>query len=255
MYKSHKADWYKERYSLSQDYCLQGLLSYGAWDKQKHFNKLKNILDKLGIKHVGRQLDGFLSNIYEIEIDSKYYWFAVAYGGAVLSEYVHLACIFGSNKNIHIGSCGGLYPKMQSLDFVVPNWSFGDDSVTRVYSRDIKDFRHYSDKNLSEQLKSKISLSNKILEGPIITCQAMMGETWEDVERWSNEGYHGVEMETSTVFSISNSFKIPSASIMYVSDNLIKGQTVGDDSHVAQKDIREFTKDEVYKAGILTLLN
>jgi nucleoside phosphorylase len=104
-------------------------------------------------------------------------------------------------------------------------------------------------------LKEKITLSNKIWEGPIITCQAMMGETWEDVQSWSKEGYHGVEMETSTVFSVSNSFKVPSASIMYISDNLIKGQTVGDDSHVAQKDIRELSKNEVYKVGILTLLN
>jgi purine-nucleoside phosphorylase len=141
------------------------------------------------------------------------------------------------------------------LDFVIPNWSFGNDSVTRIYARDIEDFKHYFDKALSKSLKEKITLSNKIWEGPIITCQAMMGETWEDVQSWSKEGYHGVEMETSTVFSVSNSFKVPSASIMYISDNLIKGQTVGDDSHVAQKDIRELSKNEVYKVGILTLLN
>jgi hypothetical protein len=68
MYKSYKADWYKERYSLPEDYNIQGLLSYGAWNTQKYFSKLNSILDDLGIKHNGRQLDGFLRNIYELEI-------------------------------------------------------------------------------------------------------------------------------------------------------------------------------------------
>lgn len=254
MYKSKSAQYYRERLGLPDNYTIHGLLSYGAWDEQKHFNKLHKILNELNIKHLSKQLTGFLSHIYEIEINGKIYWFTLLYGGAMLSEYTHLACLFGSKKNIHIGSCGGLYPEMNSLDFLIANWSFGNDSITRVYNRDLTNFKHQSDKNLSKSLKEKITLSNTIWEGPVMTCQAMMGETWEDVESWSKDGYYGVEMETSTVFSVSNSQQVPCAGLMYVSDNLIKGQTVGDESHIAEKEIREKSKNEVYKAGIKTLI-
>lgn len=254
MYKSHTANQFKTMLNLPEDYSVAGLLSYGAWDEQKHFEKLHAILNELEIKHSSKQLTGFLSHIYEIEIDGKLYWFTLLYGGAMLSEYTHLACLFGSKKNIHIGSCGGLFPEMNSLDFLMPTWSFGNDSVTRIYSRDIQDNKHFADKKLSELLKEKIALSNKIWEGPIITCQAMMGESWEDVQSWSKEGYFGVEMETSTVFSVSNHYKVPCAGLMYVSDNLIKGQTVGDESHTQEKELRGLVKDEVYRAGIKILI-
>lgn len=60
-------------------------------------------------------------------------------------------------------------------------------------------------------------------------------------------------METATVFAVSNHFKVPSAALLYVSDNLIKGQTVNDESHAKQKENREEVKDEVYKIGLQTL--
>ncbi len=254
MYKSHSAEYYKTRFCLPEDYNISGLLSYGAWDEQKHFNKIHKILDELNIKYSSKQLTGFLSHIYEIEIQGKLYWFTLLYGGAMLSEYTHLACLFGSNKNIHIGSCGGLYPQMNSLDFLIPKWSFGNDSITRVYNRNSTDFKHYSNEKLSKSLKEKITLSNKIWDGPIVTCQGMMGETFEDVQNWSKDGFYGVEMETSTVFSVSNFHKIPCASLVYVSDNMIKGQTIGDESHIAEKELREKSKDEVYKAGLKVLI-
>ncbi len=82
----------------------------------------------------------------------------------------------------------------------------------------------------------------------------MLGETFEDVEAWSRAGYYGVEMETATLFSVSNHFNVPSASLLYVTDNLIKGQTVGDESHNLQKEERNLRKEETFRAGILTLV-
>ncbi len=254
MYKSFTAEQFKSHLGLPLNYSVEGLLSYGAWDEHKHLDEIQKILNELGVTYKSKMLAGFLCHICELEINGKIYWFTMLYGGAMLSEYTHLACLFGSKKNIHIGSCGGLYPEMNSLDFLIPKWSFGDESTTRIYGREVKDNKHYSNSDLSEKLKSKITIKNKIWDGPIITCQAMIGETWDDIKSWTEQGYYGVEMETSTVFSVSNHFNVPSASLLYVSDNLVKGQVVGDESHIAEKEQREKAKDEVYKASIKTLI-
>jgi purine-nucleoside phosphorylase len=254
MYKSQTAKQLAIRMNLPEDYIVTGMLSCGSWDEQKYFERLLIVLDELGIKHSSKILTGFLNHIYELEINGKYYWFTLLYGGAMLSEYTHLACMFGSKKNIHIGTCGGLNTEINTLDFIVPTWSFGNDSVTRAYARDIKDNKHYSDKKLSQSLKDIISLSNKVFEGPIITCQAKFGETWEDVQDWSKEGYFGVEMETSTIFSVSNHFKVPCASLLYVTDNLIKGQIIGDESYMILEERREKTRRAMYKAGLKAII-
>ena len=77
----------------------------------------------------------------------------------------------------------------------------------------------------------------------------------EDVKKWSEDGYYGVEMETATVFAVSAHFKMPSASVLYNTDNLIKGQTVGDQTHTQQKMQREEVKKDVYKIALEIVLN
>jgi len=48
------------------------------------------------------------------------------------------------------------------------------------------------------------------------TCSAMLGETREDIQGRSSEGYYGVEMESATIFAVSNHFHIPSAAMIYI---------------------------------------
>lgn len=254
MYKAFTASDWKKLLKLPENYSVSGFLTYGAYDNDKHFDYLFQTLNRLNIKYTSKKFTGFLKNIQEFVIDNKTYWFAVVYGGAILSEYEHLACLFGSNKNIHIGSCGGLYPEINSLDLIIPIYSYGNESTTRIYAREVLDHKHFSDKNLSKSVEQKIDKKIKVYNGPIITAQAMMGETWDDVHSWSKDGFYGVEMETAIVFAVSNHFKVPSSALVYVSDNLIKGQTVGDESHSKEKEVREEIKKEVYKVGILSLI-
>lgn len=254
MYKSFSPDEYKKHFNLPPDYCVAAFLSYGAWDEEKHFKKLFGALDDLGIKYISKKLEGFLGHIYEVRVENKIFWLSVVYGGALLSEYIHLACIFGSKKNIHLGSCGGLDPDMESLDLIIPSYSYGDDSVSRTYAPEIKDAKHFSDLDLSKCLFNNLKMKERVFQGSVITCQAMLGETLEDVKSWSKSGYQGVEMETSTVFAVSNHFKIPGAALLYVSDNLIKGQTIHSEDHIKQKIIRDRVKDNICQIALLTLI-
>jgi purine-nucleoside phosphorylase len=258
MYKSLSADDFRKEFKLGDDYSVKGFLSYGAWDDEKHTQKIQDILRELNIDFSITRKEGFLSRIVEININKDRYWFVVMYGGTLLSEYIHLACLLGSKKNIHIGSCGGLYPEIDDLNLIIPTWSYGNESTTRAYEREVLDSKHYSDKNLSDLLEmnaKKLIGTNRLWKGPVMTNQAMLGETFEDVQEWSKTGFYGVEMETATMFSVSKHFNVPSAALLYVSDNLIKGQTVGSKSHIKQKELREVIKNNVYKAGLLSLLD
>lgn len=254
MYKSFNAEEYRKHFSLPADYAVEGFLSYGSWDENEYKEIVKSILDENNISYTFKNLDGFLSHIFEIKINNKNYWFVIMYGGTMLSEYIHLASLFGSKKNIHIGSCGGLHPEIESLDLIIPTWSYGNESITRIYDKNAEDFKHFPDENLSKFLEQNIDKKYNVKKGPIITNQAMMGESFEDIESWSQDGYYGVEMEISTVFAVSKHFKVPSVALVFVSDNLIKNQTVGDESHLKQKEARDKVKHSILQTGLMTLI-
>lgn len=255
MYKSFTATEYKKLLGLPDDYLVDGLICYGTWDKERHIKIFKETLEKFGKKFEYGTLPNFLSNMLEFNIEGKRYWFDVSYGGALLSEYIHLASLFGSKKNILIGTCGGLSPEIPSLDLIIPTYSFGNESATRMYNPEVLDNKHYADTDLSKSLKNRIDSQYKLWEGGTTTCQAMMAETKEDVENWSKEGFLGVEMEAATLFAVSKHFKVPSAALLVVSDNLIQGETVGSDSWIANKSKKEILKNEQFKVALEELLS
>ena len=254
MYKSFTAEEYRGHFSLPSGYTVDGFISYGGWMEEKQRSEMEAVLKENNISYTSKTLDGFLSHVLEIKINNKNYWFVVMYGGTMLSEYVHLASLFGSKKNMHLGSCGGLSNIVDSLDLIIPTWTYGNESITRIYDQEAKDFKHFPDEELSLKLEKNINQKFIIRKGPTVTNQAMLGESLEDVLSWSSDGYYGVEMEISTVFSVSKHFNVPCTALVYVSDNLIKGQTVGDESHINQKDKRVEVRMEVLRVGLFTLL-
>lgn len=255
MYKSFTAEEYKKHIGFPADYHVDGMLCYGTWDKERHIQLFKKAIEKSGQKFEYGTLPGFLEKMLEFTIEGRRYWFDISYGGALLSEYLHLACLFGSKKNILLGTCGGLSPEISSLDLIIPTYSFGNESATRMYNPTATDHKHYADTELASNLKNKIDTAYKIWQGPTTTCQAMMAETLEDVQNWSKEGFLGVEMEAATVFAVSRHFNVPAAAILIVGDNLIQGETVGSDSWLANKPKKDIIKSEQFKVALAELLN
>lgn len=254
MYKEVTAEYWHTYLGLSKNYQVEAILIYGAFGGQPHIEKFLSTLKTLGIPGELTRI-GLLGNVFEFKYKNKNYWFIVAYGTTVLSENLHIASMFGSKKNIHIGSCGGLHKGANAADFIIPTFSYGNESTTRMYERKNETHKHFSNKELSKKLRGRINSSFTIHEGPLMSIQAMLAETADDVQKWSEEGYFGVEMETATIFAMSNHFHIPSGAIVYVHDNLIRGQIVGDEQHVKEKDLRDKTKDEIYRVAISELLD
>lgn len=255
MYKELTADDFRKDLGLTSDYKVDGVIVFGGSATERMRDLFIETLGELKLKvNFGSPImpDGLFSNIKVIEVNGKRIWFDVVYGGAYLSELLHIACILGSRCNILIGMCGGLQKDIQTNDVVVPISSYGNESSTRAYS-EADTFEYSSNKELSDLVISKIDYT-RVVSGKLMTHQAMLAETKDDIERWSKQGYSGVEMESSTLFSVSNHFKVKSAAILQIADNLAYLQTVLSDEYKNLKEKRYEVRKNNMKVAIECLL-
>jgi purine-nucleoside phosphorylase len=253
MYKKFIANDYRKLFNLSDDYTVDGFIVYGTY-KSFPYKQLEDSLNKFAIDYVCTRFEhGFLGKISEIKANGKVYWFTTAYGGAILSEYLHLACLFGSKKNVLIGSCGGLKKGASTLDLVIPHWSYADESSAKAYQPNSSG-RYKSDEDLSNRLAESLIKRHKVHREQTITYQAMLAETQEDVCNWSTQGYCGVEMEAATVFAVSGHFGVSAAAILMISDNLIEEETVLDEGFEAAKSLRRKVSQDIFDVVLTEVL-
>ena len=231
MYKQYTAQDFKKDMNLPEDYKVDGLICHGTMRKKRHDSELLALIEQSGhpISYKPVIESGFFENVKELKYNNKTIWFDTCYGGAYTSELVHVASLLGSKKNLLIGSCGGLYPEGEAGDLIIPKASFGNESSTRMYQPENKEYLYFSSQQLNQSLKKRLETFT-IHEGNLITCQGALAESWEDIERWSKEGYFGVEMESSTFFAVSQYFDVPASALILIADNIIKKETVLDES-------------------------
>lgn len=253
MYKQLKANDFRRHFGLDSDYTVEGFIVYGTY-KNHPFEQFEESLRRLGYEYEKTKLQhDFFSSLMEFSVEGKKYWLAIAYGGALLSEYLHLACLFGSKHNILIGSCGGLKKGASSLELVVPDWSAATESSASAYQPDTNG-KYSSDKDLSGKLTGLLSEKYKVHHGSTVTFQAMLAETWDDIQNWANQGFVAVEMEAATVFAVSSHFNVPSAATLMIGDNLIEEQTVVDVNYENTRAKRRQVAQDVFDATIKALL-
>ncbi len=252
MYKSFSAADYKKFLGLSEDYHVDGFIVYGTY-KKFPYDQLKNSLAQL-YKDVACTFlpHEFLNQILEFRIDDKIYWFTVAYGGALLSEYLHLACLFGSKMTILLGTCGGLKRGLKTEDIIVPICSFAEESSAKAYQPQSNN-KYHANAKLSAELSALLMPNYNVVSGETITYQAMLAETWDDIQNWSNQGYVGVEMEAATIFAVSNHFNVPAAAVLRVADNLIEEHTVLDINFEKNRDARRKLSQSMFEVVLKVL--
>lgn len=254
MYKTFTAADYRKHHNLPPNYTVNGFIIVGTFHPGP-YKQLKEVLAKLGhdVSYKKVKDSPYFEPVLEVTINGKIYWFTIAYGGTLLSEWLHLACLFGSQNNVLIGQCGGLLADANTPDIVMPTYAYGDESVTRMYEPEAN-HHHAADKALTNQLAQKLEPQHKVWRGPTMTCQAMMAETWEDIQKWSSEGYYGVEMEAATIFAVSNHFNRKAAAVLVIGDNLIKQKTVQDEGYGDGLDVRLQVRGDIFAAVLEEML-
>jgi purine-nucleoside phosphorylase len=250
MYKHWTASELKENLKLPENYKVDAFIVYGSYDDKQYNEMFISVLN--GKKFTIESLkDDFLNKIISVKINKKRIWFCVEYGGARLSEFIHFACMLGSKRNILIGTCGGLKKGIGNFDIIIPTSSYSTDSNSHIYVRNNKDNLFNSSKKLSEEIINMLKRRNlNCLVGSTVTCQAMMGETWEDILDWSKKGFYGVEMESATLFAVSTHFNVPASAILQVADNLIEEETVVSESYLEKKTKLENIRKDLFDVAL-----
>jgi purine-nucleoside phosphorylase len=253
MYKELTATDARKMLGVSEDYTVEALLTFGSHPKEKEYPFFEEALRAHGIEPIYETIpNAFFGDIRSVVTPNGRLWFDVIYGSAYGSEIAHVASLLGARAIIHIGNTGGLQKDLKTGDIVVPSYADADDSAPRMYARPETEQSFPVDTELSERLATNIGAPTD--RRPVISIQAMLAETREDVAVWEKGGYAGVDLECATIFAVANHFNIPVAAAVYVADNLANESLVTDAGYAASRGHRQEAKHRVYAAAIKTLL-
>ena len=132
-------------------------------------------------------------------------------------------CNAGIQNIIRIGTCGALDENMKVGDLVVVDKVIRGDGVTPYYVD--KDFETKADKKIADTLyEAAKAIGATVHRGTCWTTDALLRETREIVEAKRKEGAIAVDMVSSTLLTIAQTYKIKAGSILAVSDNVITGE-------------------------------
>jgi len=132
-------------------------------------------------------------------------------------------CNAGIQNIIRIGTCGSLDENIKVGDLFIVDRVIRGDGVTPYYVD--KNFQTQSDKKISDTLYEVAKgMGLNIHRGTAWTTDALLRETREIVEAKRQEGAMAVDMVSSTLLTICQTYNIKAGSILAVSDNVITGE-------------------------------
>ena len=124
---------------------------------------------------------------------------------------------------IRIGTCGALDENIKVGDIVVVDKVIRGDGVTPYYVDN--NFQTVADKKITDTLCEVAKrMGLNVHRGTTWTTDALLRETREIVEAKRKEGAIAVDMVSSTLITIAQTYNIKAGSILAVSDNVITGE-------------------------------
>jgi uridine phosphorylase len=124
---------------------------------------------------------------------------------------------------IRIGTCGALDENIKVGDIVVVDKVIRGDGVTPYYVDN--NFQTVADKKITDTLcEVAKGMGLNVHRGTTWTTDALLRETREIVEAKRKEGAIAVDMVSSTLITIAQTYNIKAGSILAVSDNVITGE-------------------------------
>ncbi|MDO8661772.1 MAG: hypothetical protein Q7K98_00930 [Candidatus Omnitrophota bacterium] len=124
---------------------------------------------------------------------------------------------------IRVGTAGSLDENIKVGDLFVVDEVIRGDGVTPYYVD--KNFKTVADKQIADTLYGiGKDMGLNIHRGKAWTTDALLRETREIVEAKRKEGARAVDMVSSTLLTIAQTYNIKAGSILAVSDNVITGE-------------------------------
>lgn len=132
-------------------------------------------------------------------------------------------CNAGIKNIIRIGTCGSMDENIKVGDLFVVDSVIRGDGVTPYYVKE--DFKTVADKKISDTMFDIAKgMGLNVHRGVAWTTDALLRETREIVEAKRKEGAKAVDMVSSTLLTIAQTYNVKAGSILAVSDNVITGE-------------------------------
>jgi uridine phosphorylase len=124
---------------------------------------------------------------------------------------------------IRIGTAGALDENIKVGDLFVVDEVIRGDGVTPYYVD--KSFKTVADKKIADTLyEIAKDMGLSVHRGVAWTTDALLKETRDIVESKRKEGAKVVDMVSSTLLTIAQTYKVKAGSILAISDNVITGE-------------------------------
>ncbi len=151
--------------------------------------------------------------------------FASGFGAALLADITHIAALLGVKHILILGTVGGLQTTIGGHEVIIPSTALRADGVSDWYLPVGQTLR--SDQRVNSILATELAKhSIPHHHQSIISIPSMLCETQEIINTWHSMGLAGVDLETSAVFSVAESFGIPYSGMLYVIDHLVRNHDI-----------------------------
>lgn len=174
--------------------------------------------------------------------------YSCVYGAPRAVEPVHLFGALGARLAIVIGSCGALQPQIRLGDVVLPTRARIGEGASRYYGGG--DWAEADEAWVDRAEKLVTGLGLRAQRGPFVTTSALFAQTPELIEGWTREGYLGVDMETSAVFSAAHACGLEAVSLVFAWDELHRGRSFLDPLDEEERGLHERANDGVFTAAL-----
>jgi purine-nucleoside phosphorylase len=143
--------------------------------------------------------------------------FACVYGACMASEIVHVFGVLGTRAVIQTGNCGALADDFKAGDLFLAERAYCGEGAARYYKSN-GEWVTASPRLLKAFARAPLAPVD-YRSGDIYTTGALLAEGMDDVERWFQQGFAAVDMETASTYAVAEHFGMERVSILYGFDN------------------------------------
>lgn len=161
--------------------------------------------------------NGLIEHVLIGDLAGQSVGFACVYGAPMASEIVHIFGTLGTRAVIQTGNCGALADGLVAGDLFVPTEAFCGEGAAQYYKPNGQQVTAFP-KPLTLETFVRHGVE-KVRTGTIYTTAALLAEGEADIERWHQQGFAAVDMETATTFAVAEYFGMARVGILYVFDN------------------------------------
>lgn len=207
-----KEDW-MAMLGIPQTHVPQALMLWGTRNLKRRYAAMEPRFGQ--VLEIGTP-NGLVEDVLIGRLGQTCVGYASVYGASMASEIVHLFGVLGARLVIQIGTCGGFADGLKAGDLFAVEEAHCGEGASQYY-------RHTNDRVRATTVFSEVPVKAcrgiAITHGSIYTTAALFAEGKEDIDRWAQNGFSAVDMETAATFAVAEHFGMDRGSLLTVFDN------------------------------------